>query len=170
LVPKPSWFDRVDTRVTRWMARHGVRLLRISLGIVFLWFGVLKFFPGVSPAETLAKETIAIITGDHVPSNVAIMILATWECAIGIGLMFRIFLRTTILLLFLQMIGAVLPLFLLADEAFTRIPWAPTLEGQYIIKNIVLISAAVVVGATVRGAGLSEAPPGAGHPELETKV
>ena len=50
----PSWFDRVDRRITRWMADYGLTLLRLALGIVFFWFGVLKFFPGASPAEELA--------------------------------------------------------------------------------------------------------------------
>ena len=57
----------------------------------------------------------------------------------------------TILLLLLQMLGTVTPLFLFPSEAFVVVPIAPTLEGQYIIKNIVLVSAALVIGATVRG-------------------
>jgi uncharacterized membrane protein YkgB len=51
-------YQRADPLITRWMARHGVPFIRISLGIVFLWFGVLKFIPGMSPAEHLAGQTI----------------------------------------------------------------------------------------------------------------
>ena len=149
-----STFDRIDTAITGWMARHGVRLLRVSLGVVFLWFGVLKFFPGASPATDLATRTIGVLTFGAVPANVAIVVLAAWESLIGLGLMFGVAMRATLFLLFVQMIGTVLPLFFFPHESFTRIPYAPTLEGQYIIKNIVLVSAAIVVGATVRGGGL----------------
>ncbi|HEU4724776.1 MAG TPA: hypothetical protein VFU59_05685, partial [Candidatus Eisenbacteria bacterium] len=73
------------------------------------------------------------------------------ECAIGLGLIFGIFMRATLLLLVLQMIGTMTPLVFFPHEVFTRIPYAPTMEGQYIIKNIVLVSAGLVIGATVRG-------------------
>jgi uncharacterized membrane protein YphA (DoxX/SURF4 family) len=152
-------FDRVDVSVTNWMARVGIMLLRVSLGIVFFWFGVLKFFPGFSPAQDLATRTIDILTFGLIPPNVSILVLATWECLIGIGLILGVFMRATLLLLFLQMLGAITPVFFFPQEVFTRIPYAPTLEGQYIIKNIVLISASLVIGATVRG-GAVVADPG----------
>lgn len=136
------------------MARHGIALLRISLGIVFLWFGVLKFFPGLSPAQHLASRTIEILTFGSVPPNVAVPALAAWECLIGIGLIAGLWMRATLLLLFLQMLGTLTPIVLFPSEVFVRVPYAPTLEGQYIIKNLVLISAAIVVGATVRGGAL----------------
>lgn len=147
-------FDVVDARITNWMARHGLPLLRISLGIVFLWFGALKFFPGLSPAHDLAARTIETLTFGIVPPTVSIPLLATWECLIGVGLLFGIFMRAVLLLLAVQMAGTLMPLVLFPTEVFTRIPYAPTLEGQYIIKNAVLISAAIVLGATVRGGGL----------------
>lgn len=77
--------DRVDARVAGWLARHGLTLLRISLGIVFLWFGALKFLPGVSPAQELATRTISVLTLGHIPPSVSLGVLATWECLIGIG-------------------------------------------------------------------------------------
>jgi uncharacterized membrane protein YphA (DoxX/SURF4 family) len=140
------------------MARHGVRLLRISLGAVFFWFGFLKFFPGLSPATELATKTIRVLTLGAIPSGVAIAVLATWESLIGLGLIFGVAMRATLALLFVQMIGTVLPLVFFPNEVFTRIPYAPTLEGQYIIKNVVLVSAAIVIGATVRGGGLVAEP------------
>ncbi len=149
-----SRFDRVDARITQWMARHGLPLLRISLGIVFLWFGALKFFPGMSPAHDLAAKTIETLSFGTMPARVSVPFLAGWECLIGIGLLFGIFMRATLLLLAIQMAGTLMPLVLFPGEAFTHIPYAPTLEGQYIIKNVVLISAAIVLGATVRGGGL----------------
>ncbi len=154
-------FDTADTRITSWMARYGLLLLRISLGIVFLWFGALKFFPGMSPAQDLAARTIEQLTFGRVQANVSVPLLAAWECLIGIGLLFGIFMRATLLLLAVQMAGTLMPLVLFPNEVFTRLPYAPTLEGQYIIKNAVLISAAIVLGATVRGGGLiAERGPG----------
>ena len=152
------WFTYIDVRITKWMARYGIPLLRVSLGIVFFWFGVLKFFPGLSPAQDLATRTIGVLTFGLIPDNVSIIILATWECLIGLGLFFGIFLRATLLLLFLQMLGTILPIFFFPQEVFTRIPYAPTLEGQYIFKNIVLISAGLVIGATVRGGAVVADP------------
>src|SRR4051812_28577652 len=149
-----SRFDAVDARITRWMARFGVPLLRASLGVVFLWFGALKFFPGLSPASDLAAKTIDALSFGMLPAGVSVPLLAGWECLIGLGLLLGIFMRATLLLLAVQMAGTLTPLFLFPREVFTRIPYAPTLEGQYIIKNAVLISAAIVLGATVRGGGL----------------
>jgi uncharacterized membrane protein YphA (DoxX/SURF4 family) len=151
-------FNSIDARITRWMARHGVTLLRISLGIVFLWFGALKFFPGMSPAQDLAARTIEVLSFGVVKPAVSVPLLAAWECLIGIGLLAGRFLRATLLLLAAQMLGTLTPLVLFPSEVFTRVPYAPTLEGQYIIKNAVLISAAIVIGATVRGGGLVAEP------------
>lgn len=153
-----STFDRLDRRITDWMARNGILLLRISLGIVFFWFGVLKFFPGLSPAQNLAAETIARLTFGLIPPQASIWLLATWECLIGLGLIFGVFMRATLLLLFVQMLGTITPVFLFPGEVFLRIPYAPTLEGQYIIKNMVLVSAGIVIGATVRGGGVVDDP------------
>jgi uncharacterized membrane protein YphA (DoxX/SURF4 family) len=144
-------FDIVDAGLTRWMARYGILLLRISLGVIFFWFGILKFFPGLSPADDLASRTIDVLTFGRVSPVISLPVLALWECAIGLGLIFGVFMRATLLLLWLQMAGTVTPIFLFPDEVFHRIPYAPTLEGQYIVKNMVLISAGLVIGATVRG-------------------
>jgi Predicted membrane protein len=156
-LPKP--LDAADVRITRWMARHGVPLLRVSLGVVFVWFGALKFFPGLSPAQGLATRTIEVLSFGVIHPAVSLPVLALWECAIGIGLLTGRLLRATLLLLAAQMAGTLTPLVLFPAEVFTRIPYAPTLEGQYIIKNAVLISAAIVIGATVRGGGLVAEPP-----------
>ena len=142
-------FDRVDTRITGFMARHGLTFLRLSVGIVFLWFGVLKLFPGLSPAADLAARTIEQLTFGVVGPAVSVPLLGAWEAVIGLGLLTGIALRATLLLLFLQMAGTTPPLLFFPAEVFTVFPYAPTLEGQYILKNVVLISAAVVIGATV---------------------
>jgi len=154
----PPSLTRVDQRITRWMAQHGLLLLRVSLGIVFFWFGVLKFFPGLSPAQELAARTIEQLSFGLVGPGVSVPVLAAWECLIGLGLLTGWFMRVTLLLLALQMLGTLSPLVLFPNEVFTRVPYAPTLEGQYIIKNMVLISAAIVLGATVRGGRLESEP------------
>jgi uncharacterized membrane protein YphA (DoxX/SURF4 family) len=156
-------FDRLDSRITHWMGRYGILLLRISMGIVFLWFGVLKFFPGLSPAADLATRTIERLTFGLIAPDVSIIILAVWESLIGLGLIFGIFMRATLFLLFLQMLGTISPIFLFPQEVFTVIPYAPTLEGQYIFKNMVLISAGLVIGATLRRGKVAEESLGAKH-------
>jgi uncharacterized membrane protein YkgB len=130
-------------------------LSRLSLGIVFLWFGALKFVPGWSPAAELASRTLEQATFGLASPEWGLLVLAAWESLIGLGLLSGKFLRVTLLLLFVQMFGTLLPLVLFPSETFVVFPLAPTLEGQYIIKNLVLISAATVVGATVRGKGLT---------------
>jgi len=141
-----KFFSAFDKKLTDWMANYGLLILRISLGIVFLWFGLLKFFKGLSPAEDLVRNTVYFINPD-----VFIPILAAWESLIGIGLITGKFLRLTILLLFLQMPGTALPLLILPEKVWTVFPFGLTLEGQYIVKNLVLIGAGLVIGATVRG-------------------
>lgn len=151
-------FDRIDARITAGLARAGVPVLRLGLGLVFLWFGVLKFVPGLSPAQDLATRTIERLTFGFLAPDVSLVLLAAWETLIGLGLVTGRFLRATLLLLALQMAGTITPLLLFPAEVFTVVPHAPTLEGQYIIKNVVLIGAAMVVGATVRGGRLVAEP------------
>lgn len=154
----PQQFDTIDTRVTAWMARHGVTLTRLALGVVFLWFGAIKFVPEWSPAADLATRTVHRLTFGVVGPEVGLPVLAAWESAIGLGLLTGKLLRLTLLLLFVQMLGAMTPLVIFPSETFAAFPYSPTLEGQYIIKNFVLITAGLVVGATVRGGQLRAQP------------
>lgn len=130
----------------------------MALGIVFLWFGALKLVPGLSPAEDLAARTIETLTFGTVTPATSLPVLAIWESLIGLGLLSGKFLRATLFLLAVQMLGTLTPLFLFPGETFSHFPYAPTLEGQYIIKNVVLIAAAMVVGATVRGGRIEPEP------------
>lgn len=134
----------LDRRIASWMERNGHFLLRMALGVVFIWFGLLKPL-GLSPAAGLVQRTAYFL-----PPDVFVPLLGWWEVAIGVGLLYRPLNRTAILLLFLQMPGTLMPLVLLPEVCFTRIPWGLTMEGQYIVKNAVLIAAALVVGGTVR--------------------
>lgn len=153
-----STFNTIDTRLTYWMADNGVTLLRISVGIIFLWFGALKFFPNLSPAEGLATRTISALTFGVITPDISLPVLATWEVLIGLGLLSGKFLRVTLFLLLLQMMGTITPIVIFPDEVFSVFPIAPTLEGQYIVKNLVLISAGIVIGATVRGGNMVADP------------
>ena len=144
--------NKIDSILTSIMRKYGVLLLRISIGIIFVWFGVLKFFPNVSPAQGIATETINILTFGIIQKNIALVILAIWETLIGIGLIVGKQLRIILFLLFAQMLGTLTPLVLFPNETFTYYPIVPTLEGQYIIKNLIIISAGLVVGATVHSA------------------
>ena len=148
-------FDRVDRAIATWMRRNGLTLLRWALGVVFIWFGALKPFR-ISPADDLVANTVYWVDPD-----LFIPVLGVWEVLIGVLMLFRRTLRAAIGLLFLQMPGTFLPLVLLPGVCWTIPGVAPTLEGQYIIKNLVLIAAAIVVGGTVR-ADVSRAMPEGG--------
>ena len=144
-------FDRVDRWVSTRMARWGVTALRVTLGIVFVWFGLLKPL-GLSPAEPLVLATVAWLP--VFDARTWLGLIGWWEVAIGVTFLFPGTLRIAIALLFLQMVGAFMPLVVLSEVTFQdgRIPFGPTMEGQYIIKNLVIIAAALAVGGTVRGA------------------
>ena len=137
-------FDHVDRRISGWMEKYGFVVLRVSLGVIFVWFGALKPL-GISPAEELVKRTVYWF-----PPDPFVSILGWWEVAIGVCLLVRPLIRLGVLLLFLQMPGTMLPLVLLPEVCFTQAPFGLTIEGQYIVKNLVLIGAAIVVGGTVR--------------------
>jgi len=138
-------FDRVDREIARQMNRLGIPTLRIALGVVFIWFGGLKVIGG-SPAAELVASTVYVVSPE-----VFVPILGVWEVLIGLCLLYRPLIRVGILLLFLQMPGTFLPVILLPEVVFVTFPHELTVEGQYIIKNLVIIGAALVVGGTVRG-------------------
>ncbi|MFW9855794.1 MAG: hypothetical protein ACFFFG_12085 [Candidatus Thorarchaeota archaeon] len=142
-------FDKIDTFISKTMNDYGIILLRISFGIVFIWFGILKPL-GLSPAETLASDLVAQ-AGYWIPLNEYLYpLLALVEVSIGILFLFRPTLRIAIFLLAIQMPLTFMPLIVLPAATWVTFPIVPTLEGQYIIKNLILVSAAIVVGGTVR--------------------
>ena len=147
IAPVRSRLDRLDQMLVRFMAAQGVPLLRLAIAVVYLWFGGLKLI-GASPASELVVQTVFWLK----PST-ALLFIGTWEVLVGLGLLFRhpLVLRVTLLLLWLQIAGTFQIFFLLPDVAFQGgNPLLPTLEGQYAIKNIVLITAGLVIGSTVR--------------------
>jgi hypothetical protein len=153
-------FDAADARITRWMAAAGIPILRVALGVVFVWFGALKFFPGMSPAEDLVRATVPFLPGDLVPSLPGVL---------G-G-------RDRPRLPHRPRAATDDPPPLPPDARHAGADRAPpgarlhrvfpfglTLEGQYIVKNLVLIAAALVIGATVRGGRLVDGGHAAGGP------
>ena len=122
-----------------------VNYLRISLGIIFLWYGILKFFPELSPAETLAINTINWIFNEAIPSEISIKLLATWEVVVGIGFILGIYTRYITLLFLIHMFLTFLPLFIFPELSFTQAPYAFTIIGQYIVKNIVFILVGILI-------------------------
>jgi uncharacterized membrane protein YkgB len=152
----PRRFDRLDRKISAHMQRWGDPALRISLAIIFVWFGILKPL-GFSPAAPLVRATTAWMPLFEPDQWVAI--IGWWEVAIGLTFLFRATTRIAIALLAMQMVGTFLPLILLPAVTFQtgHVPYAPTVEGQYIIKNLLIISAALVLGGTVREGGKQKA-------------
>jgi uncharacterized membrane protein YkgB len=127
------------------VSRRSIVFLRVSIGIIYTWFGALKFFHGYSPAEALAINTINKLTYNLVPQPANIILLAGWECAVGILLIAGRWLRPALVFLFLHMACTFTPLLFFPGESFRYPPYGFTLVGQYIMKNIIIICAAVVV-------------------------
>ncbi len=139
----------MDRRIAAFMRRWSIVALRVSLAVIFVWFGILKPL-GLSPADPLVRATVGWMP--LLSTDGWLAAIGWWEVAIGITFLFQRTVRIAIALLALQMAGTLLPLILLPHVTFQpgRIPYAPTIEGQYIIKNLLIISAALVVGGTVR--------------------
>lgn len=149
--PLPRLADRASARLATWLARHSVDILRISLGLVFLGFAVLKYFPGVSPAEDLAVRTVETLSLGILSGYGALVATAIVETFIGLTLITGKLLRAGLLVLGGAMVGILSPLVLFFGDLF---PGAPTLEAQYVLKDIVLVAAALVVTARALGARL----------------
>ena len=130
--------------------KNSIVILRISIGIIFLWFGLLKFFPGLCPAEDLANKTINVLTFDLLPDRTDMVLLGIWECAIGISMVFGIFMNKVLVLLFVHMICTLSPMVLFPNLTFTQFPYAFTLEGQYIMKNLIILSAGMVIASSLK--------------------
>ncbi|MGV8131194.1 MAG: hypothetical protein ACP5N7_03805, partial [Candidatus Pacearchaeota archaeon] len=123
---------------------HGYYFLKYSLALVFIWFGILKPL-GLSSANDLVMKTVYFVDPSwFVP------FLGWWEVAIGICILFRPLLRVGLFLMAMQMIGTFLPLILLPEVIYIKFPFVMTLEGQYIIKNLILIGAGMIVGSHAR--------------------
>lgn len=120
-------------------------ILRITVGIVYFWFGALKFFQGLSPAEQLAMQTIHKITFGLINDHLNIIMLASWECIIGVFLIIGKWVKPALMLLFLHMACTFSPFIFFPDQVFNIAPYGLSLTGQYIVKNIIIIAAGLVL-------------------------
>ncbi|WP_425237620.1 DoxX family membrane protein [Ulvibacterium sp.] len=114
-------------------------VLLACIGILYLWFGMLKFFPGVSPAETIAMDTIHELTLGLIRPDISLILLAIWETGLGLLLIFGLLNRFAITLALVHMILTFTPFLFFPELTFTKAPFGLTLLGQYIMKNIVFL-------------------------------
>jgi uncharacterized membrane protein YphA (DoxX/SURF4 family) len=140
-----------DAAIHRWLVSHSIQMLRVVVGLIILAFGLLKYFPDVSPAEGLTMKTTDALTFGLVPGHIAIVFIASLECIIGLLLIAGRGLRVAIYLLAGQLIGVLAPLVLFTGRLFDGPHHAPTLEGQYVIKDFILVAAGFVVASTLPG-------------------
>lgn len=137
-------FQKIDHWLSKKMRGIGIPALRISFAIIFIWFGILKPL-GISPAEGLLKQTVTWLPFGS--PDAWLYIIGYWEVAIGVFFLFKRTSRIAIALLFLQMAGTFMPLVFLPEVTYQNgNPFTLTLEGQYIIKNLLIISGALVIG------------------------
>jgi putative oxidoreductase len=160
-----SLVERARRRLAGWLAKRSIDVLRVSVGLVFLGFGALKFFPGVSPAQDLAIRTLEKLSLGVLSGGAALLTVAIAECFVGITLVTGKLLRAGLVVLAGSMVGILSPLVLFFTDLF---PGAPTLEAQYVLKDIVLVAAALVIAARALGARLvaGEATVGKGTSHL----
>lgn len=137
-------FIHIDTQITHWLQRNGHTFLRYSLAIIFIWFGLLKPF-GVSPANELVTHTVY-----WVDPSWFVPFLGWWEVIIGVCILFKPLIRAGLFLMAVQLVGTFLPLVLLPETVYTTFPFGLTLEGQYIVKNLLIIGAGMIVGSHAR--------------------
>lgn len=125
--------------------QNTIKLMRLSLGIIFVWYGMLKFFPTLSPAEDLAIKTIDIMFFHLIDGSLSIKLLAILEVAIGIGFLSGYYTKLVTIIFLGHILCTFAPLFILPELSFTHAPYAFTLVGQYIVKNIVFILVGVMI-------------------------
>ena len=142
---RPAHLDSLDDTISSAMERYGITVLRFALATVFIWFGVLKII-GRSPVEDLVADMVYWL-----PADAFVRFLGVWEVIVGIGLLIPIALRITLLLFFVQMAGTFLVLLVGYDQSFQDgNPFLLTTIGEFVVKNLVLIAAGIVIGSTVR--------------------
>jgi len=124
---------------------NSMRLLRWAIGINYFWFGILKFFNGLSPAEHLAKDTIRVLTFGLIPDDVNLLLLAIWEVGIGVVFLSGYLTRLGAQAAILHMIFTFMPLFFFPEVSFSHAPYGFTIVGQYIVKNLVFLAALNII-------------------------
>lgn len=136
--------EKIDQNIAQVMQKWSIPAIRISFGIIFIWFGALKPFH-LSPAEDFLKKTVVYLPFGS--PEFWLITIGWWEVLIGITFLFQRTTKIAIALLFLQMVGTFMPLVFLPETTFKDGNILTlTMEGQYIIKNVMIIAAALVLG------------------------
>lgn len=130
----------LDERVAEWLRTQGLKVLRYGLALLFIWFGALKPL-GLSPASGLIGEVVPFL-----PQDLAVLLIGLWEILIGLLFLYRPLIRVAVPLMALHILGTFATTMMAPDAVFVTPPFVLTLEGQYVVKNIVLVGAAMVVG------------------------
>jgi putative oxidoreductase len=152
--PARTLVSTVLDRLADVMSAHSVTVLRVSLGLVFLTFAAFKFVPGASPAEDLAVATVGKLTFGLVTGSVALLLTAVTETVIGLTLLTGRFVKVGLLVLAGALAGIMSPLVLFPDQMWSGN--GPTLTGQFVFKDIVLVAGGLVVTAHALGARLRQ--------------
>jgi uncharacterized membrane protein YkgB len=129
--------------VSAWLGRRSIDLLRVALGLVFVWFGALKLVHA-SPVADLVARTLPWLSPE-----VSLIGLGTWEVVVGLGLLSRVALRSTLVLFFVQMLGTFATLVLAPEECFQNgHHLLLTTTGEFVVKNLVLVAAGIVIAGS----------------------
>jgi uncharacterized membrane protein YkgB len=131
----------IDDFLLASLRRWSIPILRIALGFVFMWFGALKVF-STSPVAVLINETYSFL-----PIRIFLPVLGGWEMLIGMCMVFKRVLRCALLLMCIHLSGTFLALCLAPNHFFREgIPFFLTADGEFVIKNMVLMAAGLVIG------------------------
>jgi uncharacterized membrane protein YkgB len=131
---------RLDESLLNILRRRSITALRLALGSVFLWFGALKIL-GSSPVAVLIQETYSFM-----PITVFMLVLGVWEMVIGLGIIFKRALRCVLILLGFHLVGTFTAIWFNPSIFFVQgVPFCLTVDGEFVIKNLVLITAALVI-------------------------
>jgi uncharacterized membrane protein YkgB len=130
----------IDNAINMIGQHLGIRLMEISMGLIYSWFGALKLFPGISPAESLAGSTLSALFFHSANEPYLVLGLGIAEVLIGVALLIPFRKRIIIYALMIHMFGTLTPLILFPEVVFGEMPMSFTIVGQYIMKNLVLIS------------------------------
>jgi uncharacterized membrane protein YkgB len=133
----------IEEKIFRAFNKYGHKVHRLSLGFIFIWYGLLKPF-GAKTTTSLLAHTIYFF-----PPEFVLPILGWWEVAIGICLICRPLVKLSIILQFIRIPGTILALFIHPEVCFVHIPFVPSPEGQYLIKDIVILFAGIAIAGTI---------------------
>ena len=135
-----SLLFELDNLLLTSLRRWSITALRLALGAVFLWFGALKLFAN-SPVTSLIRETYTFL-----PVSIFILVLGVWEMLIGIGIIFKRALRCVLILVTIHLVGTFTAIWFKPGLFFVQgVPFCLTVDGEFVMKNLVLITAALVI-------------------------